>query len=87
MSGALTALGGIASLVSFVCWIMTVVKMFQDKEDGGVGKGIGGIVCGLYALVWGFQTKDKHNRAQLMMVWAGAVGVQIIANAAAGALA
>lgn len=86
MSGALTALAGITSLVSVVCWVMTLIKMFGDKEDGGVGKGIGGVICGLYALVWGWQNRAKHNHEKVMQIWGAAIGLGFVFNAIAGAM-
>ena len=42
-------------LGSLICWVIVLIKMF--KTDGVV-PGIIGIICGLYALIWGWQHKD-----------------------------
>ena len=52
-----------------VCFIMVLIKMFQDDEDGGVGKGIFGFFCGLYAFIWGWQFNQKHNLKKVMVFW------------------
>ncbi|MEE2827997.1 MAG: hypothetical protein VX498_02315 [Myxococcota bacterium] len=80
MAMALSALVGIAALVSFVCWIMILIKMFGDKENGGVGKGIFGLICSLYALIWGWQNHGTHNNKGVMMAWTAAIIFSIVAN-------
>ena len=55
------------AITNLVCWIIIVVKCFKDKEDGGVGKGVGALLCSLYAFIWGWQTHKKHK--VLMIIW------------------
>ncbi len=45
---ALAAISGIACLV---CFIMVLVKMFQNEN---IGLGILGIFCGLWTFIWGW---------------------------------
>jgi hypothetical protein len=73
-------IGLIAGLVSLVCWILVLVKMFPKE---GVLKGILGIICGLYALVWGWQHKDELGNKNIMPVWTGAIVLNLIAQVAA----
>lgn len=80
-------LAGVTSLVSLVCWVMTLITMAQDSEKGGVGHAVGGFFCGLYALIWGWQNKERHGREQLMMIWAGAMGAGVVLNVIGSAIA
>jgi len=78
---------GIGGLVTTIAWIMTLIKIFGDKEAGGVGKGIFAFICGLYALIWGFQNKEKHNLGNVMKMWLGGIGLSVVGQivAAVGA--
>ena len=86
MAMALYGLAMICSLVSIVCWILTLVKMFGDQEKGGVLHGIIGIICGLYALIWGWMNHAQHNHKTIMMVWTGVIVASIVLQVAAGAM-
>jgi len=58
---------GICALISTVCLIMVVVKMFQRA---GVGMGILGILtCGIAALIWGWMKAKELNMVKLMTLW------------------
>ena len=78
------ALGALCSLGSFVCWIMVLIKMFGNAELGGVGKGIAGLICGLYALIWGWQNREAVGIQTVMNVWlgcfAGSMGLNFLAG-------
>lgn len=63
------------SLVSIVCWIIILIKLFNFE---GVGKGIFGIICGLYAFIWGWQKADAHNHKNIMIIWSICAVVNII---------
>ncbi len=71
-----TAIG----LASLVLWIMTLVKMFTDKVDGSVVKGIFGIICGIYAFIWGWQHHEKYNRKNFMLIWTALIVVGLLLN-------
>lgn len=68
MATILSLLAVVIGLGSLVCWIMVLIKLF--KAEGPL-YGILGIICGLYALVWGWMNADKQNIRQLMMIWSG----------------
>jgi len=57
MAALLMLVSGIVSLGSIICWIVVLTKMFPA---GGVVKGILGIICALYALIWGYQNKEEQ---------------------------
>lgn len=73
-------LGVILGLVSLVCWIIVVVKMFQTA---GVVQGIIGIICGLWAFIWGWMNADKVGR-NIMVLWTIVVILSIAFNIAGG---
>ncbi len=60
-----------------VCWIMVLIKIFKTE---GPLYGILGIICNLYALVWGWMNADKQNIRQLMMIWTGLIVVYLAAS-------
>ena len=72
----------IAGLVCLACWIMILIKLFQRE---GTGKGIFGLICGLYTFYWGWKnatffdmqaaetgTKPALTVRTTMMIWTGA---------------
>ncbi len=71
-------LGYLASAVSLVCWIMVLIKLF----DEGVLQGILGIICGLWAFVWGWMNVGPNNQKNVMIAWTIALIVSIAANVA-----
>ncbi|MBW4440839.1 MAG: hypothetical protein KME10_06315 [Plectolyngbya sp. WJT66-NPBG17] len=64
-----------ASIVSLVCLILVLLKLFPDK---GVGWGIFGIFCGIYTFIWGWQNVDRHNFKNIMVLWSAAIAANIV---------
>ena len=87
MAMILMILSLVVALGSLVCWIMTLIKMFGDEENGGVGKGIFGIICALYALIWGWQNHEKHDFKKVMMAWTGLIIGSVLINILSGVVA
>jgi hypothetical protein len=56
----------ITSIGSLICLIIVLTKLFPAE---GAGKGILGIICGLYTFIWGWQNKDQHNLQTVMLIW------------------
>jgi hypothetical protein len=77
-------LGIAAGLVSLVCWIMVLIKMFPAE---GALKGILAIICGLYAFVWGWMNATRFNLKTIMLIWTVAILISVIANVAFGGMA
>lgn len=83
------ALEFIVGLVNFLCAIIVLIKLFSDK---GIFKGILGIICVLYAFIWGWQNthlslsigRFKINLRTVMPIWTITVllniAFRIIAN-------
>jgi len=68
-------LGTIVWLGCIVCLIMVVIKMFQSQ---GVLHGILGLICGLYAFIWGWINADREGLKNIMMIWTLLLLVSIV---------
>jgi len=70
---------GILGLVIWVgcliCFIMVLIKLFQDK---GALHGILGLICGLYTFIWGWMNADRLGIRNIMMIWSLLILVNII---------
>lgn len=78
----LSILAMILSLVSLVCFIIVLIKQFQN---GGALHGIIGIVtCGIWTLIWGWMNATKLNIKNIMMIWTLVLVVCIILNVMSG---
>jgi len=64
-----------------ICFIIVLIKMFQTA---GVLHGILGLICGLYAFIWGWMNATQLNIRNIMMIWTLLIIVSIIVNALAG---
>jgi hypothetical protein len=71
----LIGLGCLLFLIGVICQIMVLVKLFQTE---GAGKGILGLICNIYLLIWGFMNATRLNLMKLMMGWIGFVLVGTI---------
>ena len=65
-----------------VLQILVVVKMFQNA---GVLHGILGLLCGLYAFIWGWMNANKLGIKNLMLIWTVLLILYIILSAVFGA--
>ena len=75
------ALQGLVGLGCLVCWIIVLIKQFKI---GGVVQGIIGIICGLWAFIWGWMNADRAGLKTIMMVWSLLIVLSIILGAAFG---
>jgi hypothetical protein len=72
----------VLSLVSLVCFIIVLIKQFQDA---GVVHGIIGIVtCGIWTLIWGWMNASRLNIKNIMMIWTLVLIICIILNVMSG---
>ena len=53
-------------LGSIVCWIIVLIRMFKEA---GVVHGIIGILCSLYAFIWGWLNSGKLGLRNIMIIW------------------
>jgi len=66
----------IAGIVSLVCWIMTIIRMFKIE---GALLGILSI-CGLIGFIMGWVKVKEHESMKLMLIWTAAIVVSIPLN-------
>ena len=78
------ALMGIATIGSIVCWVMVLIKMFTNKEKGGVVQGVIGILCGLWAFIWGWMNSGIVGK-NVMLAWTACFVLNIVAQVLFGA--
>jgi hypothetical protein len=83
MGGLFTALALVANLVSVVMFVIVLVKLFQEE---GAGKGILGIICGLYTLIWGWQNADRLNIKNIVLIWTIAIVAGIVLQVMGGSM-
>ena len=61
---------GILALLALIgcviCWILVLIKIFQN--DGAL-KGILGLICSLFAFIWGWMNAGRLNIKNIMMAW------------------
>jgi len=74
MLGILAMLVGIGCLI---CFVIVLIKLFQNE---GALKGILGIICGLYTLVWGWMNADRLGIKNIMMIWTLLLIIQLVLN-------
>lgn len=70
-------LASLVGLGSLVCFIMVLIKLFQQK---GALHGILGLLCGIYTFIWGWIESGRLGIQKLMMIWTGLIVVSIILN-------
>ena len=60
-------IGAVAGLGSFICFIIVLIKQFQN---GGLVHGIIGIItCGIWTFIWGWMNAGRLNMRNLMLAW------------------
>ncbi|MBN1349731.1 hypothetical protein JXJ21_10000 [candidate division KSB1 bacterium] len=47
------------------CWIMVLIPLFKEN----VGLGILGIICGLFAFIWGWIKAKEKGLTKVMIIW------------------
>lgn len=67
-------LGILVGLVSLVCWIMTLIKMFSS----GILTGVLGLICALYALIWAWQNRPETG--PIAPIWTVCVLFSLVLN-------
>ncbi|HLN31286.1 MAG TPA: hypothetical protein VK395_26330 [Gemmataceae bacterium] len=79
MGFLLSAVAGLVSIASLVCFILVLIKMFQN------GQTVLGIVCIIFCLIgilvafiMGWVNVAKWNIKNVMLVWTGCIVVNIV---------
>lgn len=70
----LLAVGAIGSII---CWIMVLIKMFQNEKTL---IGILGILCSLWAFIWGWMKSSSLGLKKTMMIWSACIGLTVVGN-------
>jgi hypothetical protein len=71
----------LCSLGSLICFIIVLIKLFQN---GGVLQGIIGLICGIWTFIWGWMNAGKLNIRNIMLIWTALILLSIILNVASG---
>ncbi|HKG20777.1 MAG TPA: hypothetical protein VKC34_02675 [Blastocatellia bacterium] len=71
----ISILQALIGLASFACFILVLVKLFQQK---GPLHGILGIICGLYTFIWGWMNADSLGIRNLMLAWTALIILGIL---------
>lgn len=58
--------GGLLGLAVVVCYVIVLIKLFKDK---GPLHGVLGLLCGLYAFIWGWMNAFRQNLLFVMIAW------------------
>jgi hypothetical protein len=74
-------LGLVLWLGCIICFIMVLIKLFQEK---GALHGILGLICGLYTFIWGWMNAGRLNIKNIMMIWTLLIILSIIVNVMSG---
>ena len=69
------ALSLLVSLGSLVCFVIVLIKLFQQK---GALHGILGLICGLYTFIWGWMESGKLGIKNIMLAWTALIIVSIV---------
>jgi hypothetical protein len=75
-----TILYYVVGLGSLICWILVLVRMFKES----VLKGLLGLICGLYAFIWGWMNAGTGLR-NIMLIWTVLIILAIILGYTTGA--
>lgn len=75
-------LGMITGLGCLICFIIVLIKQFQNA--GAVHGIIGIITCGIWTLIWGWMNAGKLNIKNIMMIWTLLIIVSMVLNIMGG---
>ena len=64
-----------------ICWIIVLIKIFQN--DGAL-KGILGLICSLFAFIWGWMNAGRLGVKNIMMIWTVLIIIYLILGAIGG---
>ncbi len=74
-------LGGLLLCGSLICYIIVLIKQFQD---GGAVQGIIGLLCSLWTFIWGWMNAGRLNIRNIMMIWTALIILGTILTVAGG---
>ncbi|MGH9967439.1 MAG: hypothetical protein ACREBG_06350 [Pyrinomonadaceae bacterium] len=71
-------IGILLSLGGLVCFIMVLIKQFQNA--GAVHGIIGIVTCGIWTFVWGWMNAGNLNIKNIMTIWTIVIIACIVFN-------
>ena len=74
-------LGLILWLGCVICFIIVLIKLFQEN---GILHGILGLICSLYTFIWGWMNATRLGIKNIMVIWTLLAILAIIVNVATG---
>ena len=74
-------LGVILWIGCLICFIMVLIKLFQEN---GVLHGILGLICGLYTFIWGWINANRLGIKNIMIIWTLLIILSIVVNVMTG---
>jgi Na+/H+ antiporter NhaC len=80
--GLLGILAMLVGLGSFICFIIVLIKQFQNA--GAIHGIIGIITCGIWTLIWGWMNAGKLGIKNIMMIWTVLIIIYCILAAMGG---
>ena len=83
-AGVLGLLAMIIGLISFVIFIMVLIRQFKDA--GPVHGIIGIVTCGIWTFIWGWMNAMRLNIKNLMLIWTGLIVLNIILQVLGGGM-
>ena len=75
-------LGMVCGLGSLICFIIVLIKQFQNA--GAVHGIIGIITCSIWTFIWGWMNSGKLNIRNIMLIWTALWILSIILNVSSG---
>ncbi len=82
---AVFAAYAIIGIISLVCWIKVLIALFKKE---GAGLGILGILCSIYAFIWGWMKSTELGLKKTMVWWTLCiVGAMVVGAVAAVSVA
>jgi len=77
----LAMLGVVLWVGCLICFVIVLIKLFQTQ---GIIHGILGLICGLYAFIWGWIHATELNLRNIMMIWSLLIILSIVVNYLSG---
>jgi hypothetical protein len=89
MAFVILGLEAVVALVSLACFIMVIIKMFQNGDTGLAIACIVLIFCGiggLIAFIMGWVKSGQYGVKNIMLAWTGCIGAMIVLQIAAAVM-
>jgi len=67
----------VAAFGCIVCLILTLIQMFKHDQTLPA---VLGILCGLWAFIWGWMNASKHKHKKVMLIWTACLIAAIVCN-------